>query len=835
MAYYDLTPIRPGHQFRGALTGVLESFTEVKRMRKTKFLAGVLTAAMLMSTLPMSAFAAEPIQEDQADGKLSSSTATEHFYADGVKLSKTAQKTGNGKYDPAEVTLTVAGNNNVQEAPVIVEFVVDATSSLFSGAGYDTDLLLAQSYASAMVNALEGTNAKVGVTMFANEARDVVKIGEVALSGDSNLDAAELTNSLLTPELYRWGVNNTGTNVEAGIRMGKSKLDAYETNARKYLVLITDGGSFWWNDDNGNKLNSYLYEDDKIVAYAQNIVASERALHNSGDGTETSITDLVDKLKFDSNALKPNAVATAEAAQKENWLSVLIDDAKKVSDFEKGVYAATLAVDDVAKSDTINLITVGYPYYSEDSRLSSLTNLADSFINYAGSKGKLIKANKANDVSDKISSELKPALTTKSVIIAENSVITDFIGKGKENVANTNRPYDFDVDTAKEVTMTFNNIEMKGTLTNNNDGTKGFVFKSGEDIYGELTYGNETNNDNAEYFELKITKPVTISDTVTLKYTVNLADYSTATGDHSLNVNNQATLEHETSAGATHIKLFPVPKYKYSNSGSSGGGGGKDPGSTDVLEKDDHYAYVVGYPEDYRTGEPTEDMTRWPVKPQNNITREEVATIFFRLLKDDFRAECWSTDNSFPDVASDRWSNNAVSTAETAGIISGYPDGTFRPGNKITRAEFATIAAQFDSTEYTGADKFTDISGHWASDYINRAAVRGWISGYPDGTFKPNQYITRAEAMTLINAVLDRKPDKDHLHADMIVWPDNPSTAWYYAQVQEATNSHDYEERTSYSEIEIWTKIIPSRDWDSLEDPNNSEYLDSNAGEVVKK
>ena len=236
------------------------------------------------------------------------------------------------------------------------------------------------------------------------------------------------------------------------------------------------------------------------------------------------------------------------------------------------------------------------------------------------------------------------------------------------------------------------------------------------------------------------------------------------------------------------------------------------------LNTTDHYAYIAGY----------EDGT---VRPDGNITRAEVATIFFRLMTDEYRETYWSTSNSFTDVAAANWFNNAVSTTANVGWVQGYPDGSFQPNNYITRAEFATIAARFLSGDYTGGDRFTDITGHWAAEYINRAAAAGWINGYPDGTFRPNAYITRAEAVTLINRMLDRAPDANHLLADMVRWPDNPETAWYYADIQEATNSHDYT-RAGTGDYEVWTELLANRDWAALEEIW-SQANDAPGGEVA--
>ena len=223
------------------------------------------------------------------------------------------------------------------------------------------------------------------------------------------------------------------------------------------------------------------------------------------------------------------------------------------------------------------------------------------------------------------------------------------------------------------------------------------------------------------------------------------------------------------------------------------------------LNTTDHFAYIVGY----GNGE---------VRPQNNITRAEVATIFFRLLTDDVRDENLTKTNRYSDVAATSWYNTAVSTLSSMGIITGYPDGTFRPNAAITRAEFAAIAARFDNDGDKTAAKFSDIATHWAKDEISIAYNNGWITGYPDGTFGPQRDITRAETMTLVNRVLNRQPEtEDDLLPNMTVWTDNANPkAWYYLAVQEATNSHYYKFKTN-SKYEQWTALRETRDWQALE------------------
>ena len=222
------------------------------------------------------------------------------------------------------------------------------------------------------------------------------------------------------------------------------------------------------------------------------------------------------------------------------------------------------------------------------------------------------------------------------------------------------------------------------------------------------------------------------------------------------------------------------------------------------LNMEDHYSYIIGYP----------DGT---VQPNGKITRAEVATIFFRLLSDDTREAFWSSTNDYSDVPADKWYNNAVSTLSRLGVISGYPDGTFRPDASITRAEFAKIAVSFckyGSTTYSGC--FSDVkASDWFSTCVETARNSNLIAGYPDGTFRPNNAITRAEACTIVNRTLGRKPAKNHMAiSGRINWPDCLDTEWFYADMMEATNSHDYQ---MVGLVEDWNRKLPQRDWAALE------------------
>lgn len=222
-------------------------------------------------------------------------------------------------------------------------------------------------------------------------------------------------------------------------------------------------------------------------------------------------------------------------------------------------------------------------------------------------------------------------------------------------------------------------------------------------------------------------------------------------------------------------------------------------GVPDMLNGDDHYAYVVGY----------SDGT---VRPNANISRAEVATIFFRLLKEEVRDGNLTAENTFADVTNGQWHNKAISTMAKLGIVKGRRADRFDPDASITRAEFAAICARFNTKPVKNSGSFSDISGHWAENEIERAAAFGWISGYPDGTFRPDARITRAEAMTMINRVLCRMPQSESdLLDSMVTWPDNKPSDWHYLAVQEATNSHDFNRQGEVGES--WTKLTSVPDW----------------------
>lgn len=286
----------------------------------------------------------------------------------------------------------------------------------------------------------------------------------------------------------------------------------------------------------------------------------------------------------------------------------------------------------------------------------------------------------------------------------------------------------------------------------------------------------------------------------------------------------------------TRAPIIPPPP---SGGGNTGGGTTipdtqtpLDPGTTiadqDVplaapgLNNTDHFDYIKGYVIDGQI----------LVRPEANITRAEVATIFFRLMTKEFREANWATENDFTDVKKGDWYNNAISTCTKAGILKGYEDGTFKPNQTISREEFAAIAARFASEEVPAGGMFKDIAGRWSEKDIERAAAMGWIKG-SNGLFRPVDKITRAEVIVIVNRMLDRVPDADHMLPDMKTFADNTPDMWWYADVQEATNSHEYD-RAEDGVTGIWTSLLPEQDWAALEE-EWATAADANVADVAPK
>ena len=429
-------------------------------------------------------------------------------------------------------------------------------------------------------------------------------------------------------------------------------------------------------------------------------------------------------------------------------------------------------------------------------------------------------------------------------LLGAGSCVVDEIGSGTDNKGNA---YHFDfVDDAANLALTVGGRTY--TVTKAEQVESGAVStywfgqpvengQSGADYPFVLHYYKDGTTLRGERYDecfvWEFHAPVTQFQRVELTYTVRLADPQTAAGTYgaydgtgesgasALFTNNSAVLYSVDSTGVSgQPERFRRPTVSYTVSGSSGGGGGSGSGK---LNTEEHYSYIIGYKDGL-------------LRPYGEISRGEVAAIFFRMLTDQTRNEYWSQTNPFTDVAAEKWCNNAISTLFSMGIIDGYSDGAFRPDGPITRAAFTKMAVNFFDYHVKDYDgRFTDVEGDaWYAGYIQAAAELKLIEGFDDGTFRPDDYITRAQACAIINRTLGRVPDADRMSIrPLVTWPDCDEDAWYYADMMEATNSHDYQWITVGGEkTEKWTEKLPQRDWAALEH-TWSTANSAKGGEVV--
>lgn len=750
-------------------------------MRKHKLIAGLLTAAMLVGLLP-GALAAAP-----SDVKSTEQAMSEL----GVDLQKTAGPLNTDWETSIQLSLSAP----INETPVAVEFVVDTTTSLFSTG----DEVLLDAWAEHIYDSMMGKNVYVGLTIFGSEAKTLYPMAELTADSRFSMEPADMA----------WLAAHNGTNIQAGIEAGLADLNKAPEGAIRTMVLITDGGAYWWMDGDT----------------AVNNTANGVPMGNS-DAAELDHADADFQLASLDELLKAVNNGTLTAAEKNYTstasepLSDILNNqikGKEYTNFEKGIAFAAKAVDEV-KAANVNFITVGYKYYEEDTSLSALTTLANEFIEYSDPDD-TVRPESLESTADNLDDIMAEIYGNKvNVVVPKGSVITDELGE-----STTGEIYNFDLVTGADIKLFFQD---EGVLVARLDENNKAVFTHKDGSQSVFQYYPVTDTNSTEYFTLTLGRDVMRSNRVDLTYTAVLSDRNTSEGTHYVNTNVNAWL---TLPNGGDSYLFPIPKLDYSyHYGPDGGGDGgtdiEDPETPlgPSLNMDDHYAYIIGRDDG-------------KVHPEANISRAEVATIFFRMLTDDSRSQLWRTTNSYPDVEASDWYNNAISTLTYAGTLTGMPDGTFKPDNDITRAEFATIAVRFFGGNYEGEDLFTDIAGHWANKYINLAATLGLVNGKPDGTFDPDAPITRAEAMAIVNRTLGRYPSADHLMDGMITWPDNQNTsAWYYADVQEATNSHDLESITVNNELmESWTKLLPVRDWAALEREWSSNNSSENPGDVL--
>ena len=721
-----------------------------------------------------------------------------------ISKSKTATNL-DSNYE-SKVTLSLPSAEEKLDSDIV--FVVDKSES--------SEKESALSMLDAIRNQIdEGTKVNVGVVTF----------NTVATQNDFfdlNADYEAIKEKFDAPAI-------SGTNLHAGILAGVDMLNKSSTdNNRKYLIVISDGITYTYGKD--AKIVPYYWLNDGQPYFSKDPYSWD---FKYGAGT-TFTTDQWNTWRSKvENILKRETISPVLYSERETLTEengvLAPQDGNYTSSVDRALYYSYLAYQSASEK---------YHCYAIPAHTSkeSTYPYGVSFMKYLGGN----KEASFNEIKNDI-----------LYLIDTGSYVEDYMGYVEGD-------YNFNfINDASKLTITVGRGDAQEKLdaVKINDNHYGFgpvtVETDSSDKVTTYRYNLEYipgNMTDTEHFVWRINVPVENLAPVALTYSVRLVNPKSASGTYGqydadgskkysgLYTNNSATLHPKDSNENWGIpENFQKPTVSYTVSGGNSGGnnGGN---SKPSLNTKDHYGYIIGYPVDYYTGQPTTDQTKKPVRPEGKITRAEVATIYFRMLTDESRTKFWSQSSGYSDVKAGDWFNNAVSTLSNAGIIAGYEDGSFRPNGYITRAEFATIAARFFDVTYNGKDLFPDISGHWAKDYINQAANKGFVNGYEDGTFKPDRNITRAEAVTLVNRTLDRHPDKNHFTKDMLVWPDNmDQTKWYYADMQEATNSHTYQmkENSDKTKYENWTKTLPIRNWEALEKAWSNANSSQGNGNVV--
>ena len=701
-----------------------------------------------------------------------------------------------------------------------------------------------------------GANIKVGIVMFKGNAvpfRTLTKADDLKTLRETftGLIQSDDTDGEKTKAAVREYVAETcpdfmngGTNVPSGLQLAKNMLeeDTSVTDARKYVVLVSDGDTYLFCHKNGEN-SGYDYTKaytragpskehiggvSEYDTYDTNVPVRNKYLAAKNTLNKDSWSDYLKYVgEHNENFAKYDFQASAEAFNNNKFPDGFTDDLlipENVTD--------RIINSDVSRYQTAELYSeLQEKYNCYYCFLPGGYDQARTMLKAFTPTDHLIDAAGTNQ--DNIFSSI-----TKDIVylLGTGSTVKDEIGSGKDNKGND---YNFDfVDKAEAMTLTVGEttyVTQKAeaaALTKHE--TSRYLFKAEGVVaanQAEAPYvlhyyqKGEDGKSNDECFVWDINVNVSNFETVQLTYTVKLTNPQSQKGttygvydrsgekqtaNSSLYTNLSATLKPVNSNGVKGAdETFLKPTVSYTIKGSSGGHGGGTVTIPDNvpsgLNGKDHYAYVVGYPDGM-------------VYPQKNITRAEVATIFFRLLEDETREANMTKSNGYNDMKDGAWYTCAVSTLSKMGIIKGYEDGSFKPDASISRAEFAAIAARFDPDGDKTPATFSDVSSHWAKDEISIAANHGWIKGYEDGSFKPDQKITRAETMTLVNRVLKRLPEtKDDLHKDMKTWPDNQNeSAWFYLAVQEATNSH-YQNLKKDGTHEKWESMRETRDWAALE------------------
>ena len=742
-----------------------------------------------------------------------------------VSKSKIATKLDTNTWT-SNVTLSLPSAEEALGSDIV--FVLDKSSCKKETAASAAQMLTAlQSQVQS-----NGSKIQVGVVVFGGDARVSYPL-EAFPATEAALE--ELSTALSTRPDGLMG----GSNMHAGLLAAQEMLRCSTTDAnRKYVILVSDGLTRLFTGSDGKTKDiyyQYTYQDmtgDKQVGTEEGQISPKDCVYFGMIDEWTSV-----RTKETNTVLRPipygswdtyfskvkDWVRTDGDAYALNYETYGNDPTEKVknkvtgeitdtdfkyighNDYENHAMSVDRAVYEAYDSFT-GMVDSGYRCYAvlPDSGTPFGTAFMDalneyahnSVIDFAGIGAEILYAvgagstveDKIGDAFDFVPGSLKLTVGgTELESKAEGNVT--YFGDSAENLNEEN--FRFKVQYAPD--------------------TETFVWTINENVSNfapvQLTY------------TVKLTNPETAPGTYGVEDLNGEKTLSEAEAEKALFTNAYAVLNAKNSAGApVKAQEFPKPSVSYTVKSFIDASGSPAIIAAACLNTKDHYSYLIGY----------SDGT---VRPNGRITRAEVATIFFRLLTDDARQRNWSSENNFSDVSADKWYNNAVSTLCHMGVLGGYSDGTFRPNAPITRAEFAKIAVSFAQANGSAVySYFTDVkTTDWFAPYVTTAKDSGLIEGYSDGSFKPENRITRAEACAIVNRVLGRKPSKNHMKiSGRIDWPDCTTADWFYEAIMEATNSHTYQ---MGKRVETWNGKLPQRDWAALENNWASAYT-GKGGEV---
>ena len=615
-----------------------------------------------------------------------------------------------------------------------------------------------------------------------------------------------------------------GTNLHAGLLAGQEALDEHSNVAagRKYLILVSDGSTYLYSKD-GNWASDTPFTRSYFPAELYNAFAGgywDNSYYEPNNYPDVNVprpkttSDVATWQAYLKDVEERNAESHGDDYDYHCDYDLNFNQGKPSSDFKSQPCVPRSANNrDMAfyYADQVwqKIKSAGYNAYSiaTEDGMAGAGNADDShcFMNYLNG-GEILNF---SDIQQEI-----------LYAVGAGSTVEDKMGDA----------FDF-VPGSLKLTVGGTELESKA------DGNVTYFGDSAENLNEENFRFKVQYAPDTETFVWTINENVSNFAPVQLTYTVKLTNPETAPGTYgvedlngektlseaeaekALFTNAYAVLNAKNSAGApVKAQEFPKPSVSYTVKSFVDASGSPAIIAAACLNTKDHYSYLIGY----------SDGT---VRPNGRITRAEVATIFFRLLTDDARQRNWSSENNFSDVSADKWYNNAVSTLCHMGVLGGYSDGTFRPNAPITRAEFAKIAVSFSQANGSAVySYFTDVkTTDWFAPYVTAAKDSSLIEGYSDGSFKPENRITRAEACAIVNRVLGRKPSKSHMKiSGRIDWPDCTTADWFYEAIMEATNSHTYQ---MGKRVETWNGKLPQRDWAALENNWASAYT-GKGGEV---